>query len=526
MNLVMSKIIELINKKKYQEAELEALQELKNNPNSFELNKFLAISFLAQKKYNPALIAFNKCHEINADDYDINVNLSLIFNIIQDYKSSLRFCEKALKINSNRPEVHHNLANSYLYLSELDKAEKHILKSIDLRGGLETDEIMKFKDTLNIYTDILLAKGEIEVFRKVCQKILDKGIYFGDVFRKLLRNDRKSISEKYIADLNNILNDIDQYGNLVDRNLTKAGIFSCLAEYNQTLNQKISEEYYIAGNKLISDLQRDSLYNRQDRTKKIIKIFDDIDLNNQSLNIPRERGDGLIFVIGMPRSGTTLTESILSTADDCVTGGEKVFFHIQCSPLITNYEKDNFNIKTFEELGENYLEIIDIQRKGKKYFVDKLPENYLYYGFIKTALPGAKFIHVYRDPWDNAISLFKQNFAKELFYASTFFGIALEYANYEHIMSVWKACANNDILDLNYQDLVTNTNGEIEKIWKFCNFKGQFDESKRKKHFAQTASKHQVTKGIYSSSLKKEEFLDYKDTFNQDLEAQRLFWKS
>ena len=93
-------------------------------------------------------------------------------------------------------------------------------------------------------------------------------------------------------------------------------------------------------------------------------------------------------------------------------------------------------------------------------------------------------------------------------------------------MSVWKASAASDILDLNYQDLVTDTKDEIEKIWKFCNFKGQFDESKRKKHFAQTASKHQVTKGIYSTSLKKEEFLDYKDTFNQDLESQRLFWKS
>ncbi len=243
MSLVMSKIIDLIKQKKYQNAEIEAKKELKINPNSFDLNKMLAVSFLAQKKYNMALIAFNKCHNINADDYDVNVNLSLIFNIIQDYRSSLKFCEKALKINTNRPEVHHNLANCYLYIDELDKAEKHILKSIELRGGMETNVIMEFKDTLNIYTDILMAMGKIDLFKKVCKEILNKGIYFGDIFRKLLRNDKKSISEKYLIDLNNILREVDNYGNLVDRNLTKAGIYSCIAEYNQSINQKKSEDF-------------------------------------------------------------------------------------------------------------------------------------------------------------------------------------------------------------------------------------------------------------------------------------------
>lgn len=525
MSLVMSKIIDLIKQKKYQNAEIEAKKELKINPNSFDLNKMLAVSFLAQKKYNMALIAFNKCHNINADDYDVNVNLSLIFNIIQDYRSSLKFCEKALKINTNRPEVHHNLANCYLYIDELDKAEKHILKSIELRGGMETNEIMEFKDTLNIYTDILMAMGKIDLFKKVCKEILNKGIYFGDIFRKLLRNDKKSISEKYLIDLNNILREVDNYGNLVDRNLTKAGIYSCIAEYNQSINQKKSEDFYILGNKLISDLHRDSLYNRQEKTKKIIKMFDGIDLKSYTSNIPIDRGEGLIFIIGMPRSGTTLTESILSTADNCVAGGEKVFFHIQCSPIISNYNKDGFKSNVFEDLGKNYLEIIDIQRKGNKFYVDKLPENYLYYKFIKTALPGAKFIHMHRDPWDNAISLFKQNFSKELFYASTFFGIALEYANYENIMRVWKSSDKLDIIDVDYQDLVTNTKDTISKIWDFCGFEGLYNESQRKKHFAQTASKHQVTKDIYSTSVKKEEFLGYKDQFSRDLESQRLFWR-
>ena len=159
MNIEMSKIIKLIQEGGFQKAELEIRKGLKSSPDSFDLNKALAIALLSQKKYNQSLIAYNKCYEQNKNDYDVNVNISLIFNKVQDYKNSLIFSEYALKINPNRPEVYHNLANSYLYIPDLDKAEKLILKSIELRGGLESKEILRFIDSVNIYTDILFAKG-------------------------------------------------------------------------------------------------------------------------------------------------------------------------------------------------------------------------------------------------------------------------------------------------------------------------------------------------------------------------------
>ena len=65
------------------------------------------------------------------------------------------------------------------------------------------------------------------------------------------------------------------------------------------------------------------------------------------------------------------------------------------------------DIDFFNDLGDRYLKNIKLQRNQKKFFIDKLPENYLYYNFIKLALPGAKFIHLQRDPWDNAISLLR-----------------------------------------------------------------------------------------------------------------------
>ena len=178
------------------------------------------------------------------------------------------------------------------------------------------------------------------------------------------------------------------------------------------------------------------------------------------------------------------------------------------------------------QLGQRYLDTIDIQRQGKKFYVDKLPQNYLYYKFIKNSLPLAKFIHVHRDPWDNAISLFKQYYVKEITYSSSFFGISLEYANYEHLMNKWRSEENNNILDIDYKDLVTNTDVVADKIWNFCDIPGKYNKSERSNHFAQTASKHQVRQEIYTTSLEKDEFVEFKDEFLENLNNQRSYWEN
>ena len=526
MNLVMSKIINLMKEQKYNAADLELKHQLKKDPLSFALNKTHAVNLLWQEKYNLAIKSFNKCYQINPNDYDVNINLALLFNKVQDYKTSIKFSERALAIDSNKPEVYHNLAESYFYINNLKLAEEHILKSIELRGGIDTMEIFNYKDTLNIYTDILFSKGDEGQFKSVCINLLNKGVFLGDIFRKLFRYDKNAITQNHLKCLYDILSSIDSHKNLIDRNITKANIYSCLAEYNQNIDKKFSEKFYVLSNKLISEVQRYSLYDRQVFAKNAIGFFENPELEKVSRNFPSDLGGGLIFIIGMPRSGTTLTESIISTAENCVVGGEKVFFASQCSSLMQQYVNGDIDFENLFQLGQRYLDTIDIQRRGKKFYVDKLPQNYLYYKFIKKSLPLAKFIHVHRDPWDNAISLFKQYYVKEITYSSSFFGISLEYANYEHLMNKWRSEENNNILDIDYKDLVTNTDVVADKIWNFCDIPGKYNKSERSNHFAQTASKHQVRQEIYTTSLEKEEFVEFKDEFLENLNNQRSYWEN
>ena len=167
-----------------------------------------------------------------------------------------------------------------------------------------------------------------------------------------------------------------------------------------------------------------------------------------------------------------------------------------------------------------------MHRNGKKFFIDKLPENFLFYKFIKLSLPGAKFINCHRDPWDNAISLFKQNYSITVFFASSFFGIALEYANYEFLINFWKKLDGpENFFDVQYEELVSKNESFMEKLWKFCGLEGKYSEEKKKKTFWIYCYFQQVTKEIYNTSINKNDFSAHKENFFKDLDTQREYWQ-
>ena len=522
----LSKLISLINSNKFQQVEKEVRHQILSDPDSFNLNKILGISLLAQKKYNSALPVFNKCYNIKNDDYDVNLNISYLFLKIQEYEMVIKFANEALVINKDGASAYQNLAECYLALRKFDEAEKYAFRSIELRGGIISHEVLQLSDLINIYADTLIAQNKNSEFIDFAKKILDTGSYQADLFKKLLRNNKDNVRKKYIDVIENLLKNKDQFNNLLHRNSFCASAHFCLGEYHSKTNQSISEENFILANKYISDMQRTSLFKRQKIYLNIFNFFKSFDQSEILKRIPSEKGNGLIFITGMPRSGTTLTESILATSPDVVAGGEKVFFTINLEPLTANLEKHKFDLKFFDDLGDRYLSNIKIQRNQKKFFIDKLPENYLYYKFIKLALPGAKFIHLKRDPWDNAISLFKEYYAENVYFASSFFGIALEIANHDFIINFWKNLDDGAIHNVNYEDLVSNTDKIVDDIWAFCNLTGEYIPDNRKKHFAATASKQQVTQEIFKSSMKKKEFLDYRDKFFENLADQRRYLSS
>ena len=527
MNSSLSKIINLINTQNFVKAENELTKIYNKFSSSYDVNKLLGIALLAQKKYNNALKCFNKCYLIKKNDYEVLLNLSFLFLKVQFYKEAIQFGKDAIALNSQKPNAYQNLGTSYFHMGDFENAKQQILKTIELRGGFEAETFFSFVDLRRLYGDILLAKNEKKEFLKYAKELL-LNVFDSNILTKLLRENFVNIDNNHLEAANNNLEKSKSLKNIIERNTELSGTHFFLAEYYDKKNKKLSEEHYLKANKIISDMQRESIFNRQKNCFSILKFFKDFDDTLITESIDPLKGRGLIFIVGLPRSGTSLAESILSTADNITTGGEKTFFTIQLKDVVKNLFSEDINLDTdfFNSLGDRYLDHIKIQKGNSIFFTDKLPENYLYYQFIKLSLPSAKFIYCHRDPWDNAISLFKQNYAVNIFYASSFFGIANEAANSENLIKFWKEKNGNDqIFDLAYEQMVSGQTDIIDKLWRHCGLKGKYSESKRKSHFAYTASMQQVTQDIYATSLKKQDFLDKKTHFYEDLESQRIYWQ-
>ena len=523
----MSKLNEFIKTGNYAKAEFYLYELLKEKPNDYTLNKNLGMTLLAQKKYDGALQSFEKCYFINKKDFDIILNLSFLFLKVQDHEQSIKFAEEALAVDAKASAAYQNLATCYLEMKDFDKAKGFAEKVIELRGGVTSDNFLQYEDFINTYADILLAKQENKSFCIFAEQILDKKIFIGDLFLKLLKHDNTKIKKEYVEIISSIIKSPEEFENSLERNAQLAAANICLAEYNSKKSKNLSEKQFLEANNHIVMMQRSPIYARQKMYVNLTEYFSSFNEDSIVNHINPDKGDGLIFIVGMPRSGTTLTESILSTAENIFAGGEKVFFTNNLWSIFSDLKLGlEIDPKFIEGLGDRYLSTIELQRGGRKYFIDKMPANFLYYKFIQLALPKAKFIHTFRNSWDNAISLFKANFQDTIIYASSFFGIANEYSNYSALMRFWKKNSTyQSFLDMDYEKMVTNTEESVKELWNYCNLSGEFSNTKRKAHYANTASQQQVSQDIYKSSLKKEEFIDFKDKFYDDLAQQNSFWE-
>ena len=222
---------------------------------------------------------------------------------------------------------------------------------------------------------------------------------------------------------------------------------------------------------------------------------------------PAATGPTPIFIVGLPRSGSTLLEQILASHSQ-VDGTMEL-------PHILNYVREMTGgpgypeaLDTLDEagllaLGQRYLDETASYHGDAPYFIDKMPNNFLHIGLIVRALPQAIVIDARRDPRDSCFSIFKQNFARgQLF--SYDLGVLGRYCQaYTDLMTHWSSVMPGRILRVQYEDVVANSEFEIARILEHCGLPFEpsclrFYETDRA---VRTASAEQVRQPIYSSSV-------------------------
>ena len=462
--------------------------------------------------------------------------LSLAFQSKGEFDNSVEIMNDALQLSPRNVLHLNNLAISYHNLEKFAEAEKYFLRGLELDpnyinilnnlGNLKKDlnlineSINYFKKSLTINNNIVAthfnlagiyqSSGEFEKSKEHLKKTLEINPNFTEADRVLSlvtkydeNNEHFKIMLKKVSDSK--LNDYQVHQ-------LHFGLGKCYEDI------KDYENAFFHFNKANSIKKKITNYNVREDIEKFEKIKS-IFKNYKNLKIKKNKRK-IIFISGMPRSGTSLTEQIISSHNNVFGGGELPFIP---SIINKNFLQDK-NIKIFNKIDnlekklsnsqDEFLSQISYIDNSEKSFTDKTPLNFKYIGFLINIFPNVKIINCKRNPVDTCWSNFKNYFAGPINFSNNLEDLAQYYNQYESIIKFWKKYFSNNIYDLNYENLVNNPKAEIKNLIKFCelNWDPNCLKHYENKRLIKTVSFNQARKPIYKSAVKSsnmyEKYLD------------------
>ena len=217
-----------------------------------------------------------------------------------------------------------------------------------------------------------------------------------------------------------------------------------------------------------------------------------------------------IFIVGLPRSGSTLLEQILAS-HSLVDGTSELPDLGIVSQMISNKQKGRvfpggileMNDAEITHLGQQYLDRTQRHRRGAPYFTDKMPNNFAHIGLLQAILPNAKVIDARRHPLDSCVGSYKQHFAKGQTFTYDLFELGEFYLEYDKLMRYWDKVMPGKVLRVQYEDVVEDLESQVRRLLDYCGLPFEegcvnFHETKRS---VRTASSEQVRQPIYSQSM-------------------------
>jgi tetratricopeptide (TPR) repeat protein len=218
-----------------------------------------------------------------------------------------------------------------------------------------------------------------------------------------------------------------------------------------------------------------------------------------------------IFIVGLPRSGSTLLEQILSShsmvdgTHELAELGKIIRAHPGLTGPRLRYPTSVANLKPegFERFGKDYIERTRRFRGDCPLFTDKNPNNFAHVGLLHLILPNAKIINARRHPLDSCFGSYKQLFAQGQPFTYDLVEIGEYYLQYQRLMDHWHEVLPGKVLDVHYEEVVADLEGQVGRILAYCNLDWEdaclrFHETSRS---VKTASSEQVRRPIYSSSV-------------------------
>ena len=465
--------------KKYDIAEQLFIKVLKLNPSFALAWDNLAKLYRIQNKLSKSIPAFKNLIKLDPNNFEALVSLGTVYIKLSKYKDGIDLYKKALVINPENARVHLSMG--------------HALKTLGNREDCER----AYQNAIKHYS----LSGEA---------------YWSLANLKTYQFD----SNEIIAMENAIKNNMHQ-DELIQ-------IYFALGKaYETNKNYKKSFKNYQKGN---WEQRKKINYNAEEYKKYTDEIIQFFSSNKDLLKINKGcLSKEPIFILGLPRSGSTLIEQILSS-HSLIEGTQELPNIMGISREIKSMDIDKkypSNIKLlndddFFNYGLKYINETKWTRSDKPYFIDKMPNNYIHIGLIKLILPNAKIIDARRNPMDACFSCFKQYFARGQHFTYDLDDIARYYKDYERLMDFWKSIFPDSIYTIKYEDVINDPDNEVHSLLNYLEL--DFEDSclnfYKSKRPVKTASSEQVRQPIYKSGL------DYWLNYENDLLTLRNHFKA
>lgn len=464
-------------------------------PGSLDALMNLGNALLHQDKIREAAVVFQRVLQVKPDFPEAIVALGSVFRANGNHEAAVAQCQYALTLKPNFFEAYLGLGKSLLPLGKPDEAWANCERALQIKPGSA--------DVIVMMSNIAEHTGDVNKAYHVLLPLIDAGsdnVHVALAFARASKElgcQKESIThmEKVLA--TNPTMSVSGRRNL-HFNLGK--LYDSAREYDQAFT------HYQQAN-VAKRWEFDAQRHRADADQFI--AFQSPEFMS---GMPRAsiRSDRPIFVVGMMRSGTTLTEQILSSHPAVFGAGELPDIvqmanslpamlntdmpYPQCLSLLTQ-EKLN-------ELAQTYLDHLAVFSTDALRVVDKAPVNFRHLGLIELMFPNAHVIHCMRDPRDSCLSMYFTDFVHSHDYSFDLSNLGSFYRDYRRVMRHWRDTLKIPLLEVQYEEMVADPEVMIRRVIAFCGLEWDdrclnFHKSKR---YVNTPSYDQVRKPIYRKS--------------------------
>ncbi|MEM6812512.1 MAG: tetratricopeptide repeat protein [Pseudomonadota bacterium] len=469
-----------------EEASIHIRKALRLDSESVDTKLTLVNILYLQDKLSEAENLLNETIEDIPDNPFLYVKLASTLEKALRFDEALEAAEKALEISPDLPEVYYRISMIHFMNNATEKA----LEAIDTLIKISPE----YAPAYSTKSEILQAIGDMEDAETAISKAIelspDTPAFYG-VKSKLKKFTEGDEDLKKMEEIKERFKD-GAFGQ-------KVGLyFGLFKAYEDIKDYPKAFSYLKEGN----DLKSKSVFYAHEagvKTINIIKqrytpeLWKDVEDKGYESNAP-------IFIVGMPRSGTTLTEQIISSHPDVFGAGELHFLN-SVEREIGIVSQDNC-----ADLGRKYEDLVYenfSDAKSTKHFTDKMPGNFTNVGLIAAALPNAKIIHCRRNPIDTCLSCYKQLFARGQYWSYNMHDLVDHYKFYVDMMDFWRDTIPDRFTEIFYEDTVGDLETQARKLIDYVGL--EWNEAcltpHKTKRSVLTASKQQVRKPVYKTSV-------------------------